>query len=130
MSLRLALVSALILIIAGCGPIQASSAIKVSKTALDKAHDEGADAYAPYEYYKALAFYDEAKQREGMAEFYTAKAYAQKSTKLAKDSLGTTRRRKELERRRLRGKANLKGKLGPRFERKKKPLRPRTRRAP
>lgn len=107
------------LLLWGCGPIQASNAIGMSKANIQEAADSGAEKYARYEYFKALAFLAQARLKNGYGEYQIARNYALRASDLAKEARATASRRRDLELRRIRGKQKLRPRVRP-------PKRPRT----
>ena len=90
------------LLLTGCGPVQAATAISDSMRAIEQAEREGADEYAQYSFYKARAFLDEAKIKNGYGEYEIARQYANQSEALAQEAARNAKQRRDLEQRRLR----------------------------
>lgn len=78
----------------GCGPVtyvhhvvlKASSAVEAAK--VHKAH-----RYAPYEYYGAVAYLEQARIRAGFGDFQVAVRYGEKAEKMAKKAVKLTKER-------------------------------------
>ena len=73
-SVTLALAAGL-MILSGCAPLNASTAIREAEAHMEKARTAGADKAAPYEYYLARAYLIKAKRTEGYSEFGIAEQY-------------------------------------------------------
>ncbi len=107
------------LLAAGCGAIDASTAITDCSSVLVEAEQKGATRYARYEYYKASAYLQQAKLKNGYGEYHVARVWAQRAGDLAKEARSTASRRRDLELRRIRGKQKFQQKHSP----KRKPIR-------
>lgn len=73
-SVTLALAAGL-MVLSGCAPLNASTAIREAEAHMDKARAAGADKAAPYEYFLARAYLIKAKRTEGYSEFGIAEQY-------------------------------------------------------
>lgn len=81
-------------VVSGCGPVtyvhhvvlKANSAVEAAK--VHKAH-----RYAPYEYYGAVAYLEQARVRAGFGDFQVSVRYGRKSEKMAKKSIKLTKER-------------------------------------
>ena len=76
--------------IAGCVPTWTLARIADARVALEEAERYKADKFAPYEYYKAKEYMEQARYKEAYAEFETAArwaklaaVYARKAKKIA-----------------------------------------------
>jgi len=99
MLLRWALGAILAIALAGCGPIQFISqvTIRAEKSVAD-AKLQQADKYAPYEYYGAAAYLEQAKHRAAFGDFQTSYRYGKKSEKMAMEAVKLSKTRREEER--------------------------------
>ncbi len=68
---------------AGCGPIQASSAIKRADDALRESRARGWDKDCPYEITAADGYLAAARDLAGQADFEAAREFADKAAQLA-----------------------------------------------
>jgi len=68
---------------AGCGPIQASSAVTRATDALAEARARGWDKDCPYEITAAEGYVDAARELIGRSEFAAAREFADKAARLA-----------------------------------------------
>ncbi len=99
MLLRWALGAVLAIALAGCGPIQFVSQVTIrAEKSVAEAKLQQADKYAPYEYYGAAAFLEQAKHRAAFGDFQTSYRYGKKSEKMAKKAVTLTKTRREEER--------------------------------
>ena len=86
-------------VLVGCGPIQFVSQVTIrAEKAVAEAKLQQAAKYAPYEYYGAEAYLEQAKHRAGFGDFQTSYRYGQKSEKMAKEAVRLTKIRREEER--------------------------------
>jgi hypothetical protein len=83
----------------------------MSDVKLADADRDGAATYAKYPYFKAVALLKQAKLKDGHGEFEVAWDYAARAGVLADEARQTSKARRDLELRRVRGKV-LKHKLG------------------
>ena len=88
----------------GCAPLHASRAITEGTTALDEAAQNDGPKYAKYEFTKAEALLNEARAKEGYSEYDVAAMWATDARDLAKEASRIATRRRDLERRRNKGK--------------------------
>jgi hypothetical protein len=87
-----------VMALGACGPIQFVSqvTIRAEKSVAD-AKLQQADKYAPYEYYGAEAYLEQAKHRAGFGDFQTCYRYGKKAEKMAKEAVRLTKIRREEE---------------------------------
>ena len=82
--------------ISACGPIQFITQVTLrAEKAVAAAKLQKADVHAPYEYWGAVSYLEQAKHRAGFGDFQTSYRYGKKSEKMAKKAIKLTRRRKE-----------------------------------
>ena len=82
----------------GCGPIQFVSQVTLrAEKAVATAKLRHSDRYAPYEYFGAEAYLDQAKYRAAYGDYQTAYRYGKKSEAMAEKAVSLTRRRMEEE---------------------------------
>jgi hypothetical protein len=83
--LALPAVTALALL-AGCGPIQSTSALIDADVELEAARAAGAQTSAVYEYTAAETFLHEARETQGRSQYEASARFAQKAAGLAKSA--------------------------------------------
>lgn len=95
---RWALIGVVILAVGACGPIQFVSQVTIrAEKSVAEAKLQHADKYAPYEYYGAEAYLEQAKHRAGFGDFQTSYRYGKKAEKMAKEAVRLTKIRREEE---------------------------------
>ncbi|MBN2695007.1 DUF4398 domain-containing protein [bacterium] len=82
----LLLLSLLIFLFSGCGPIQSTLEINQATVEIQSAYRVGAHKTAPYHYYKAKAYLYKAKDERAYSDFQEAKDLAEKARKLAAEA--------------------------------------------
>jgi hypothetical protein len=84
------------LLVGACGPILYVSQVtlKAERAVAAAKHGDG-DRWAPYEYFGAEAFLDQAKYRAAFGDFMEAYRYGKKAQQMAEEASSLTRRRKE-----------------------------------
>ena len=85
----------------GCAPVQSATAISGGAEALAEAERQAAPKYAKYEYAKAEALLEEAKTKQGYAEYEVARQYADQARELALEASKAAVRRRDMELRRV-----------------------------
>ena len=79
-----ALLVALLVISFGCGPVESTSLIVQSDTALQGAKTADAEKKSPYEYYAAEQYLHKAREKWGTSDFEYSIDYAKDARDLAK----------------------------------------------
>ena len=79
-----ALLAAFIAISFGCGPVESTSLIVQSDTALQGAKTADAEKKSPYEYYAAEQYLHKAREKWGTSDFEYSIDYAKDARDLAK----------------------------------------------
>jgi len=72
--------------LAGCGPVQSTSALIDADVELEGARAAGAASAAPYEFASAEAYLHKAREKSGYAQYQAAIDYAARARELAKDA--------------------------------------------
>lgn len=86
------------LCLVGCGPIQFVSQVTLrAEKAVAAAKLRHSDRYAPYEYFGAEAYLEQAKYRAAYGDFQEAYRYGKKSEAMADKAVSLTKRRMEEE---------------------------------
>jgi hypothetical protein len=80
------LLSVLLLVSMGCGPITAASKISDARAELIKAQKLEAPKYAPFEYQGAFLYLEKAREEEGYSYYQDAIELASKAFTLASDA--------------------------------------------
>ena len=84
---------------AACGPIEFVSQVTIrAERAVNDAKLMHADRWAPYEYFGASAYLEQAKFRAGYGDFQTSYRYGKKAEKMAKDAARLTKIRVDEDR--------------------------------
>jgi len=83
---RLLLALAVVALLAGCGPIQTTSALIDADVEIEAARAAGAATSATYEFTAAEAYLHKAREVNGYARYDAACEYASKSRDLAKEA--------------------------------------------
>ncbi len=79
-----ALLAVLLVISLGCGPVESTSLIVQSDTALQGAKTADSEKKSPYEYYAAEQYLHKAREKWGTSDFEYAIDYAKDARDLAK----------------------------------------------
>lgn len=79
-----ALLAAVLAIMWGCGPVESTSLIVQSETALQGAKTADAEKKSPYEYYAAEQYLHKAREKWGTSDFEYSIDYAKDARDLAK----------------------------------------------
>lgn len=109
--LGLALAAALVFgAAAGCGPVNASSAVGDAETWLDEARKARAHRLAPYTFWLSVSYLQKAKVTEGYAEYEAAEKFAVKAREFAERA--TVEAKEERERQQIL-QERLKGRKSP-----------------
>lgn len=82
--MRLLLVLAALATLAGCGPIQSTSALIDADVAFEAARTAGAATSAPYEFTAAEAYLHKAREEAGYAQYEAATDFANRARDLSK----------------------------------------------
>lgn len=82
--MRLLLSLAAVATLAGCGPIQSTSALLDADVELEAARAAGAEAAAPYEYTAAEAYLHKAREEAGYAQYEASAELATRARDLAR----------------------------------------------
>jgi hypothetical protein len=81
-----------------CGPIQFVSQVTIrAEKAVADAKLQRADKYAPYEYYGAEAFLEQAMHRASLGDFQTSYRYGKRAEQMANKAAKLSKQRKEEE---------------------------------
>lgn len=80
---RKALFLSIALLVAGCGPIQATTSILRAEKALDACRFAEVESVSLYEYTAGVMYLDQARVLEGRAEYQQARDFADRSAELA-----------------------------------------------
>lgn len=72
--------------LAGCGPVQSTSALIDADVELEGARAAGAATAAPYEFTSAEAYLHKAREKSGYAQYQAAIDYANRSRELAQEA--------------------------------------------
>jgi hypothetical protein len=72
--------------LAGCGPVQATSALIDADVELEGARAAGAAAAAPQEFSSAEAYLHKAREKNGHAQYEAATTYAGRARELAQSA--------------------------------------------
>jgi len=72
--------------LAGCGPVQSTSALIAADVEIEGARAAGAATAAPYEFTSAEAYLHQARETSGYAQYEAAIGYATRATELAKEA--------------------------------------------
>ena len=72
--------------LAGCGPVQSTSALIDADVEIEGARAAGAATGAAYEFTSAEAYLHKAREQSGYAQFESAITYASRARELAKDA--------------------------------------------
>jgi hypothetical protein len=94
----IALLPALWVCAAGCGPVLYTANIRAAEQKLDDAREANARWYAPYEYYFAEAHLKQAKEEAAEASFEDAIRYAKTARDFSERALELTQHRRTVER--------------------------------
>jgi len=73
-------------IVAGCGPVQTTQALSQADREIAAARAEKADTASPYEFESALRLRDQARQREGRADYQKALYWARRAAAFATEA--------------------------------------------
>jgi len=79
-----ALLTAILAVVWGCGPVESTSLIVQSDTALQGAKTADAEKKSPYEYYAAEQYLHKAREKWGTSDFEYSIDYAKDARDLAK----------------------------------------------
>jgi Domain of unknown function (DUF4398) len=79
-------VSALLLALAGCGPIGARGVIREAETAVVRARAAGGERFAPYETTAAELYLQKARDEQGRAQYGAAQELARQSLTYARQA--------------------------------------------
>lgn len=82
--MRLLFVVAALAMLAGCGPVQSTSALIDADVALEAARAAGAASSAPYEFTAAEAYLHKAREEAGYAQYEASTEFAARARDLAK----------------------------------------------
>lgn len=82
----------------GCGPALYTSSVRTAEQQLQRARDENARWYAPYEYYYAEAHLQQAWEEAAQASYEDAIRYAKTARDYGARALEITRQRRQAER--------------------------------
>lgn len=82
----------------GCGPALYTSNVRAAEQQLQRARDENARWYAPYEYYYAEAHLQQAWEEAAQASYEDAIRYAKTARDYGERALEITRQRRQAER--------------------------------
>lgn len=100
---------------AACGPIEFVSQVTIrAERAVSDAKLMHAERWAPYEYFGAAAYLEQAKFRAGYGDFQTSYRYGKKSEAMAKDAARLTKIRVDEDRDVNRSKARTVARPAPR----------------
>ncbi len=91
-------VTALCVLALGCGPTLYTAHIRAAEQKLQKARDQNARWYAPYEYYFAEAHLREAQEEAADAAYEDALRYAKTAEEYSERALTITERVRQAER--------------------------------
>lgn len=81
-----------------CGPIQFVSQVTIrAEKAVEDAKLQKADKYAPYEFYGAKVFLEQAMHRAGYGDFQTSYRYGQQAEKMANKAAKLAKQRRDEE---------------------------------
>jgi hypothetical protein len=83
-AVRLLLVLSALATLAGCGPIQSTSALIDADVQLEAARAAGAATSAPYEFIAAEAYLHKAREEAGYAQYEASTDFATRAHELAK----------------------------------------------
>jgi uncharacterized OsmC-like protein len=83
---RFLLALLLLAALAGCGPVQSTSALIDADVEIEGARAAGAATAAPYEFHSAEAYLHKAREKSGYAQYEAAITYASRARELAKDA--------------------------------------------
>ncbi len=84
------------LLYTGCGPVgYIHNVVIKAESSVARAKTNDAAQYAPYEYYGAVAYLEQARIRAGFGDFQTAMRYGKKSHEMAKKAVELTAERLE-----------------------------------
>lgn len=90
--------SALVASLIACGPIQFVSQVTIrAEKAVADAKVLKADKYAPYEYYGAGAYLEQAMHRAGFGDFQTSYRYGKKAEQMANKAAKLAKQRRDEE---------------------------------
>lgn len=96
--LKLSFASVLAAGLVSCGPIQFVSQVTIrAEKAVADAKVQKADKYAPYEFYGAEAFLEQAMHRAGFGDFQTSYRYGKKAEQMANKAAKLAKQRREEE---------------------------------
>ncbi len=73
-------------LLAGCGPIQSTSALIDADVELEAARAAGAQTAAVYEYTAAEVFLHKARETQGLSQYEASSRFALKAAELAKSA--------------------------------------------
>ena len=76
-----------LVLLCGCGPIQASSAVGDAKEAIERATVSRADEFARFPFHMAQNYLNKAKELEGYSEYAAAERFARRAEELANQSV-------------------------------------------
>ncbi len=71
------------MLLGGCGSILSTSEISSARTAIERAQELDAEAYATYEFVSADAYLDKAEEEWGRSDFQKAVEYARRAQQFA-----------------------------------------------
>lgn len=78
-------IAVLLFMLSGCGPVgYVHNVVIKAESSVARAETNDAAQYAPYEYYGAKAYLEQARLRAGFGDFQTAIRYGKKSYEMAK----------------------------------------------
>ena len=78
---------ALVFTTLSCGPVLFSGRVRSAEQALQEAREVDSNLYAPYEYYSALEFLNEAQDEAALGNYEEAIEYASMAREFAKRSV-------------------------------------------
>ena len=96
--LKWSAVSALVVSLFSCGPIQFVSQVTIrAEKAVADAKIQKADKYAPYEFFGAEVYLEQAKYRAGFGDFQTSYRYGKQAEQMANKAAKLAKLRREEE---------------------------------
>jgi hypothetical protein len=75
----------------GCGPGLYVASLRPAQRAIERAHEAGAEDFAPYDYYFALAHLDKAREEASESSFQDAADHARVAREHAERAEATSR---------------------------------------
>jgi len=102
-----------VVFITACASTTTTGDLREASLRLAEAEAAGARDYAPYPFYKATLYLEEARQKNATADYGTSRDYVKTVFENVKEALTITRQRKELERRRNERENDKKRSLAP-----------------